>query len=277
MWIVIILLIIAAFVVYKMGVFRKPGVCRHCNKPIKGIEQVVFKTDDSSFILCKECAKKITPQIREFAKNQWVYEDYTDYLKWAEETKEERAQFAETDTYDGATTFYIDRNHALFKIGYDGEVLRFKDVGASRFMFEETGTTDDGLPKGSEKVQIIMDTPSIVIQETILHASKAQRFKEPLPGSRHEFLFSAGFGKIARLFSACHLMELAKLDGKQADDPLELATAMFIYCFNEVEDITAENIERQQPIVDNIVASGQFDAAAVNYAKSLLLKYAQKS
>ena len=57
-WIIVVLVVVLV-VLFKLGIFRKPGVCKCCGKNIKGTEQVVFNGSSERFILCKECAAKI--------------------------------------------------------------------------------------------------------------------------------------------------------------------------------------------------------------------------
>lgn len=80
MALVIIIAIIVLIVMKHKGVFRKTAVCRHCGKVLKGTEQVVMGAGASQYILCRDCAAKISPVIFDEASADWSYEDYADYL-----------------------------------------------------------------------------------------------------------------------------------------------------------------------------------------------------
>lgn len=127
----IIIALIVLFCMYAAGVFRKEGQCRHCGKILKGTEQHVFRYDGGEFILCSECNSKIHLQIRFSLGLNWTYSDYTDYLVWEEETREERAQFDPDFEYGYKRKLMVDTKRKLFRIGAgrnDGLVFRFADL-----------------------------------------------------------------------------------------------------------------------------------------------------
>lgn len=89
MFLIIVIAIIVLIILAKVGVFRKPAECRACGRTLKGTEQIKFGPD--GFVLCRDCASKINPQIMPYAKMNWSFADYQDYLAWEDETKEIRS------------------------------------------------------------------------------------------------------------------------------------------------------------------------------------------
>ncbi len=287
----VIVLAIAALVVYKMGVFRKPDVCKHCGKQISGPQQVILGRHGEKFVLCKQCAAPINSQIKETAIYKWCYEDFTDYLEWQKETEAQRAQFSPTFTYESPTPVMIDAVHGLFQVSGFGEILRFEDVASYHFNFVPTsGTTEDGKLIGKEKVEILMVRPAALLQHTLFSQSCAGEMKHPTPGAENKYVLSQGFGKIARMFSAAHTVELAIQDGKEIDRAKEiedLVTAMLLFDFTDMMDVTVSNLEFRKKIFDNnmeekkkdpeLAKAGQLFESAAGYAYELLLKYAGKN
>ena len=290
LWILIIAGVVA-FVLYKSGVFRKPDVCRHCGKQIKGTEQVILgrHREGDKFVLCKQCASAVSSQVMETAIYNWSYEDYTDYLAWNEETRDLRAQFRPTYTYDAPTQVMIDADHGLFKISSYGEVFRFEDVADYHFRFEPIGGINkDGKLIGKEKVEILMKRPAVMLKHTLFSQSAAGEKKHPTPGSEHVYLLSEGFGTAVRMFSAAWTVELAILDGMvtdRAEEIKKLVTAMFLYDFEDMIDVTVSNLEYRKKILDSnvekkkqeadLAEAGQIVEKAADYAYDLLLKYVE--
>lgn len=125
MFLIIVIAIIVLVILWKKGVFRKPGECKCCGKALKGTEQQVFSYGD--FCLCKECADKIHPQIIKYAKENWNYTDYTDYLTWEDATKEERAQFNPDVTYGYQNSLTDNRKQE--EIDHDDVIQILADCG----------------------------------------------------------------------------------------------------------------------------------------------------
>ena len=122
---------------YLIAALRKPAPCQCCGKVLKGTEQQKWGWGTpNTFIVCKECATKIHPQIVSYAKEHWSYRDFADYLSWDEETRLQRASFTITEQYGEERVLMVDTIHGLFSIGKakllksgePGLVFRFEDL-----------------------------------------------------------------------------------------------------------------------------------------------------
>lgn len=175
-WLIVIAVIVLV-VLFKMGVFRKPGECQSCGKTLKGTEQQVFN-GSIPFCLCKDCADKIHPQILDYAKKNWSYTDYTDYMAWEEATKDERAQFNPDAKYGYGSEFKVDTERGLFSIGSGkkgGLVFRFADLTDYELNFKpeevKEGLLGDKV-KGNEFVMVELATPRVFLEEVINYGVK---------------------------------------------------------------------------------------------------------
>ena len=90
------------------------------------------------------------------------------------------------------------------------------------------------------------------------------------------------------MFSAAWTVELAILDGMvtdRAEEIKKLVTAMFLYDFEDMIDVTVSNLEYRKKILDSnvekkkqeadLAEAGQIVEKAADYAYDLLLKYAE--
>lgn len=137
--IIVAVILVGLFVASVLGVFEKPKPCVICGKMIKGIslqkmkerteEQVKNGEPDESWNLCTDCFWKIPDLLQEAAKMHWTPNDYQAFLKWDEETREERSSlFTPTVKYGEVQ---VDTSKDLFRIRT--QVFRFDDVREYEF------------------------------------------------------------------------------------------------------------------------------------------------
>ena len=212
---VIVIAVIVVVVLFKMGVFRKPGECQSCGKTLKGTEQQVFN-GSTPFCLCKDCADKIHPQILDYAKKNWSYTDYTDYMAWEDATKEERAQFNPDAKYGYGSELKVDTERGLFSIGSGkkgGLVFRFADLTDYELNFKpeevKEGLLGDKV-KGNEFVMVELATPRVFLEEVINYGVKLPLRKKGFISTKYEYGFSNGFMEVIRAFTICIYIESAR-------------------------------------------------------------------
>ncbi len=210
MALVIIIAIIVLIVMKHKGVFRKTAVCRHCGKVLKGTEQVVMGAGASQYILCRDCAAKISPVIFDEASADWSYEDYADYLVWEEETKEERAQFHETDSYGFETKLAVDADHGLFSLMTEGnrQVFRFADLTDYTINFKEE-VVDDGLLEskvlGKEYISVDLVRPKVYLERVLNAAAGYSTTPKGRINRKYEYDLTDAFEHIIKVFDVCFL------------------------------------------------------------------------
>lgn len=293
-WIIVIAIVVLV-VLFKLGIFRKAGECKCCGKKLKGTEQMIFGFDKTRFILCKECAAKIHPQIADYAKKNWKYEDYTDYLAWEEETKEERAQFKATEQYGYASTLMIDSEHGLFTLGKGrvfkeseaGLIFRFADLVDWDLNFKAEKVKDGLLGikvKGDEFAMIQLDRPNVLIEEILNYGASYPLRKKGILSSKYEYEFSGDFQEIMAAFSICEYIELAKQEGEcdeEERDFDEIQKALALFMFDSMADATPDNLKKQRNALikafhPDFGEDNATYAAKINNAYELLRKLAVK-
>lgn len=285
-WLIVIAVIVLV-VLFKMGVFRKPGTCQSCGKTLKGTEQQVFN-GNTPFCLCKECADKIHPQILDFAKKNWSYNDYTDYLSWDEATKEERSQFSPDAKY--GYELAVDTERGLFSIGTGkkgGLVFRFADLTDYELNFKaeevKEGLLGDKV-KGNEYVTVDLAYPRVYIEEVINYGVKLSLRKKGFLSSKYEYEFSNGFSEIIRAFSICVAIEIAKREGDYKEETMnigEVEKALALFMFDSMDEVTQDSLKKQRNALikafhpDNAEQNEAY-SQKINAAYDLLSGMAQK-
>ena len=249
-WIILIAIIVL-IVLFKQGVFRKPGECKSCGKTLKGKEQQVFSSGD--FCLCKECADKIHPQIIKYAKESWNYTDYTDYLAWEEATKEERSHFNPDVTYGYQLS--IDTERGLFSIGTGkagGMVLRFADLTDYELNFKpeevKEGLLGDKV-KGNEYITVELATPRVYLEEIINYGVKLRLRKKGILSTKYEYELSDGFMEAIRAFNICIYIEVQRREGtynQESQNIGEIEKALALFMFDSMDEVTEENLKQQR-------------------------------
>lgn len=250
----ILIVILTVVVLIKAGVFRRTVPCKQCNVALKGSAQVVLGYDSRRFVLCKDCFSKIHPKISKYAKDNWSYAEYSDYLAWDDATREERAQFRPTDEYGYIVKLKIDTERCLFTIG-DGKndiVLRFADIRDFDINFKPEKLKEGVFStkvKGSEYVAVELITPALYIEE-ILHYGASYKLREKgFINKQYEYDFSEEFMDIIRAFTICiYIVENAmneQMDMSEHDiDEIQKALALFM--FDSMEEVTEDSLKRQR-------------------------------
>ena len=291
-WIVIVAVIVL-IILFKIGIFRKPGECKECGKAIKGTEQVVFDGHEK-MILCKDCAAKIHPQIMQYAKDNWDYVEYTDYLLWEKETEAERAKFNPDEQYGGNKALMIDTERGLFSIGKSkifkdnesGIVLRFTDLIGYDINFEpekvKEGVLTDRV-QGREYVKVDMHRPNVKLDEVLSYSASYPLKKKGILRSRYEYQFSEKFLNIIDTFVVGMFMDEMRRDGENVDSKQEMdriMKALELFKFDSLADATKENLRTQRnALVKEFRPGGDEDNATyvqrINDAFDLLSKVAE--
>ena len=251
---VIVIVVIVLFVLFKMGVFRKPGECQCCGKTLKGTEQQVFH-GNTPFILCKECADKIHPQVLDYAKKNWSYTDYTDYMAWEEATKEERSQFDPDTEYGYGCELKIDTERGLFSLGSGkkgGLVFRFSDLTDYELNFKpeevKEGLLSDKV-KGNEFVMVELDTPRVYLEEVINYGVKLKLRKKGILSTKYEYELSDGFMEAIRAFTICVYVEAARRDGSLQEESVhigEVEKALALFMFDSMDEVSEDSLKKQR-------------------------------
>lgn len=244
--------VIAVVVLFKLGVFRHPDECRDCGKALKGTKQIVFKA--GGFCLCKNCASKIHPQIINYAKENWSYSDYTDYLTWEETTKEERAQFDPDVVYGNQLAIDTERN--LFRFGSNGDdniVLRFADLTDYDLNFKpeeyKEGILGDKV-KGNEYVSVELSCPRVCLESVIKYGVKLKVKQKGIISNKYTYNLSDGFADAIRAFSVCYYLQL-KIDtyNQMCRDVDEVDKALALYMFDSMDEVTPSTLEEHKNLL----------------------------
>lgn len=251
---VIVIAVIVVVVLFKMGVFRKPGECQSCGKTLKGTEQQVFN-GSTPFCLCKDCADKIHPQILDYAKKNWSYTDYTDYMAWEDATKEERAQFNPDAKYGYGSELKVDTERGLFSIGSGkkgGLVFRFADLTDYELNFKpeevKEGLLGDKV-KGNEFVMVELATPRVFLEEVINYGVKLPLRKKGFISTKYEYGFSNGFMEVIRAFTICIYIESARRNGEYQEETMnigEVEKALALFMFDSMDEVTQDSLKKQR-------------------------------
>lgn len=249
-WIIVIVIIVFV-VLFRTGVFRKPEKCKNCGKILKGTEQQIFISGD--FCLCKECTDKIHPQIITYAKGNWNYADYMNYLAWEEATKEERSQFKPNVVYGNQLS--IDTDRGLFSIGTGksgGMVFRYADLTAYELNFKpeevKEGLLGDRV-KGNEFVTVELSVPRIYLEKVINYGVKLRMRKKGILSTKYEYELSDGFMEAIRAFTICVYVEVQRREGtynQQSQNISGIEKALALFMFDSMDEVTEENLKRQR-------------------------------
>ena len=249
----IILVVIVIVILFKMGVFRKPSKCQNCGKTLKGTEQRVFD-GNIPFCLCKECADKIHPQILSYAKNNWSYTDYINYLTWEDATKEERAQF-NPDVKYGLCELKIDTERGLFSIGLGmngGLVFRFADLSDYELDFKPEKVDESFFGdtiRGDEFITVELTVPKVYIEEIIKPRVELCANKKGFLSSKYEYALSEEFTEIIRAFTLCIYIENEKRNGEYQRETMnigEVEKALALFMFDSMDDVTQDSLKKQR-------------------------------
>ena len=259
-WIIVIALVVLV-VLFKKGVFRKAGECRQCGKKIKGTEQIVFGSGDSRFYVCKECANKVHRQILKYAKENWSFAEFNDYIAWEEETKEQRAQFKPTNEYGYEDSLMVDTEHGLFTIGKSkllkvnnepGLVFRFEDLSDYDLNFKPEEVKEKlfrDKVRGIEYVMVELRRPAVLLEGHLNSGAEYSLKKKGLLSSKYEYALSKDFLGIIEAFTISLYIELAKQSGSASDenqDYDEIQKALALFMFDSMADVTEDNLKKQR-------------------------------
>lgn len=250
---IIVLAIIVLVILGKMGVFRKPDECKNCGKTIKGTEQTVFL--EGNFCLCKECAAKIHPQILKYAKENWSYADYTDYLAWEEATKEERSRFNPDVTYGLDNKLSIDTERGLFSFGVGtevGMVLRFADLTDYELNFKpeevKEGLLGDKV-KGNEFITVDLSAPRVYLEEVINYGVKLRLRKKGFLSTKYEYELPDEFLEAIRAFTICVYIEAQRREGtynQESQNIGEIEKALALFMYDSMDEVTEASLKQQR-------------------------------
>ncbi|MGN1165950.1 MAG: hypothetical protein ACI4S2_05975 [Lachnospiraceae bacterium] len=251
-WVVVIAVIVL-IVLFKKGVFRKQGECQHCGKTLKGTEQQVFKS--VPFILCGECANRIHSDLLEYAKSNWSYSDYTDYLTWEKETKEERSQFAPDAEYGDVWKLKVDTERGLFSLDsgiVEGLVFRFADLVDYQLDFApeeiKEGVFGDKV-KGNEYVTVKMAAPNIFFTRVMKYDVKLKLRIKGFLNTKYEYELSDGFMEVIRAFTICAYIEDERRNGAMQEEAInigEVEKALALFMFDTIDEVSEEQLKKQR-------------------------------
>ena len=205
------------------------------------------------FCLCKECADKIHPQIINYAKENWNYTDYTDYLAWEEATKEERSKFDPDVLY--GYQLAIDTERGLFSIGTGkngGMVLRFADLTDYELNFKpeevKEGLLGDKV-KGNEFVMVELATPKLYLENIINYGVKLRLRKKGIFSTKYEYELSDGFMETIRIFTICIYIEVQRREDKynpESQSIGEVEKALALFMFDSMDEVTEASLKQQR-------------------------------
>lgn len=249
MFLLILIAVIALIVLAKMGIFRKAKTCPSCGTTVKGTEQTVFE-GRNPFVLCKNCAGKIHPQILDYAKKNWEIEDYKDYIAWEEATKEERSHFDPdvNKTYN----VKIDTRHNLFALGSGkkgGMVFRFADLLNYELKFAaekvEEGFFSDTV-RGNELITVELDVPNVYLEEVVTWNTDMKLKKKGTYSPKYEYVYTPDFTEIVIAFKDCVRKEEERRAAAAGQPASELEKAMALFMLDGSEEITQEILKKQR-------------------------------
>lgn len=275
MFLVIVIVVIVLIVLAYKGVFSKPQPCKHCGKELKGTEQKRFwgggtvgllygETDvpvQEGFVLCQDCCNKIHRDLLSFAETSWSYSDYTNYLEWEEQTKEERS-FFEPDIVYGKSydKLMIDQERGLFCIGSDKKkdlVLRFEDLVEYDVNFEpkeyKEGFFGDKVI-GNEYIKITSRIPALILNKTLCSDVKYAVKVSGIINPKYGYEYSDEFFEIIRIFSICAYLGENKKYNQQSSGNSEtnmqqigeLQKALALFMFDDINEVTEEALKQQR-------------------------------
>lgn len=256
MVLIIIIAIIVLIVLSSKGVFKKPALCQACGAQLKGTKQIWFGEIDSQFVLCKNCADRIHPQIRNYAKDHWNYFNYTDYLSWEAETWQERSQFSPTYVYGYVNQVMVDTERGLFCITTpyvnNGLIFRFADLNDYQIDFEATDMKDGFLNtkvKGSEFIMVELSRPAVLLEEIINTDVSYTARQKGFLSSKYEYCLSDEFSELIREFTLCIYIEQQKRNASYQQQNYnidELDKALALFMFDSMDSVTEENLKKQR-------------------------------
>ena len=250
----VLILFVVVVVIFATGAHRSPAECQHCKKQIPGTKQVWFGTENR-FCLCKECAGKIPRDFMDYAKQNWTYITYTDYLQWDQETADERAQFEPDIKYGYFCEISIDTKRKLFKFGKQNDIsmiFRFKDLIGYDINFKpeeyKEGFLGDKV-KGTEYGVFKFARPDVELEVTINPDVKLSAVSRGFIAKRFEYNLSEEFKVLINNFAVCALLsseEFNKETETESRNIGELEKAMALFMFDNVEEITQESLKNQR-------------------------------
>lgn len=252
-FLLIVIAIIAVVAVVKSGVFNPPAQCQCCGVSLKGTEQTLLGSE--KVVLCKNCAEKIHPQILGYAKKNWSYSDYTDYLAWEEETRQEREQFNPDVEYGNLCALKIDTKRGLFSLdlGFKKSmVFRFADLVDFDLNFKpekvKEGLLGDKV-KGNEFAAVELSRPRVYLEEIIKYGVSLGLRKKGILSSKYEYELSDAFLEAIRTFTICACVEASKdndayQQGSRDIGKIEKALALFM--FDSMDEVTPDSLKQQR-------------------------------
>ena len=252
-WLILIAIIILIVLASK-GVFRKEAECKHCGKLLKGTEQYIVGLTEEAFPLCEDCFKLIDLRVKKCGISEWNYSDYVDYLKWEEESKEERSKFNPNYEYGSYPKLRIDTERGLFSLsttGWNDLVFRFEDVADYDINFKPKEVKDGVFStkvSGSEYISIELNRPYLKISETLGYGEYSAR-KRGIVNKKYEYELSGKFLDIIRAFAfgmyIAHDMEEDEIE-IDVQNINEIDRALALFMFDSMEEVTEETLKLQR-------------------------------
>lgn len=256
--ILIIIAIIVILILRSLGVFNKPANCEHCGKELKGTEQVYVGPGAFRFILCGNCYSKINIAIEYYAKRNWRYSDYVDYLNWEEETHEERDKFNSSYSYPIKKSKHsridVDIENGLFRynaVDDIGIVFRFSDIAEGNIDFEPSEIKDGIINtkvKGDEYIEFTMNRPCFsnhaILRKDVACVAKPEK----LFSSKYNYYMADEFVDFIRTFSICFHMAHQQME-QNTEDITEIEKALALFMFDSMDEVTEDNLRKQRNIL----------------------------
>lgn len=211
--------------------------------------------------------------IYNYAKWNWSYKDYTDYLAWDEATKEERAQFQPNVIYGDVCTMSVDSERGLFCLDgtKSGMVFRFSDLTDYELNFKpeevKEGFFGDRI-KGNEFAMVELAAPRVTLEEVLGIGVDLPARKKGFISSKYEYEFSNEFMELIQAFSICVYIEANRRNSVNqpiATDIGEVQKALALFMFDSIDEVTQDSLKKQR---NTLIKAFHPDNAEANEAYS---------
>ncbi|MCR4611900.1 MAG: hypothetical protein K5644_08385 [Lachnospiraceae bacterium] len=249
---IVIVTVVVLVILSNSGVFRKAAKCGYCGNMVDGPQQTILETNEE--VLCPNCAKRIHPQIKEYAKENWNLQDYSNYITWDDDTREERSRFQPDCTYGRVDKLALDTERGLFMISRnnDGLVLRIRDLFDYDFNFRPDKVEDKLLSNtvfGTEYMTADFSFPKIFIEGTLDECVQLDAKKKGVISPKYEYELRTGFLDIIRAFSICGYIIFQRMEdsnNQTSRDIGEIEKALALFMFDSMDEVTEETLKQQR-------------------------------
>ncbi len=254
MFLVLVIAVVAVVICFKLGLFRKATQCEDCGKSIKGSEQRWYGVNNK-FCLCKDCATKIPLIMDDYAKENWSYDDYKNYIKWNEETKEVRSKFNADKSYNG--NLAIDIDNALFtfssgKARDKSTVFRFKDISKFDIDFEpesiKQGLVGDKVV-GTEYVYVEMDNLNFKIGVELKKNVSVKLKSKGFFKKEYSYEYTKNFADIKNTFIVLALLAYREYYDSDLESLDEYKEALETFSLDKIDDIRGTDLSQLKDYV----------------------------